>query len=102
MPEIEVNTEAAQEHVGEIKHGIIFIKERCRGTWAIMPLKRLPKSFVIHLVYFCVMWINLLNEEAVIINTNRGRTFPGILLGPTGSIQGTHFFWYQNGRDQKM
>ena len=29
------------------------------------------------------------NKDAVITNTNRGRTFPGILLGPTGNIQGT-------------
>ena len=58
MPEIKVNTAAAQERVGEIKRGIRFIKERCHSTQAIMPFKQIPKLFVIHLVYFCVMWIN--------------------------------------------
>jgi len=126
MPSLEVNTTAAREHVGEIERGIRLVKERCRGVRAIMPFQQIPKSFVIHLVYFCVMWLNSFpakqgiskklspreivikisliferharglfgaydeaNEDAVITNTNRGRTFPGILLGPTGNIQGT-------------
>ena len=55
IPEIEVNIAAAREHVGEIRRGVRFIKERCRGTQAIIPFKQLTKSFVIHLVYFCVM-----------------------------------------------
>ena len=59
IPEIKVNAAAAREHVKEIKRGIRFIKEQCRGTQAIMKFKHLPKSFMIHLVYFCVMWINL-------------------------------------------
>ena len=58
MPEIEVNTAADWEHAGVIERGIKFINQRCRSTWAIMPFKQLPKLFVIHLVYFCVMWIN--------------------------------------------
>ena len=29
------------------------------------------------------------HEDAVIMNTNRSRTYSGILLGPTGNIQGT-------------
>ena len=58
MPKIEVNTADAQEHVREIKRGIRFIKERCCGNWAIIPFKQIPKYFVIHLVHFCVMWIN--------------------------------------------
>ena len=58
IPEIEVIIASAQEYVGEIEREIRFIKDRCRGTRAIIPFKQLPKFFVIHLVYFCVMWIN--------------------------------------------
>ena len=57
MPEIEVNTAADWEHAGVIERGIKFINQRCRSTWAIMPFKQLPESFVIHL-FFLVMWIN--------------------------------------------
>ena len=39
MPEIEVNTSAAQEKIGEIKCGVRFIKERCPNTQAIMTFK---------------------------------------------------------------
>ena len=119
MPSLEVNTTAAREHVCEIEHGIRLVKERCRGTHAIMPFKQIPKSFVIHLVYLCVMWLNSFpakqgiskrlspreivikqslvferharglfgayieaHEDFAVTHTNRGRTFPGILLGP--------------------
>ena len=59
MASLEVNTTTAiREHVGEIKGGIRLVKERFRGTRAIMPFQQIPKSFVIHLVYFCVMWLN--------------------------------------------
>ena len=59
MPGTKVNTADAQEHIGEIECRIRFIKERCRSTRAIMLFKQIPKSFVIYLVYFFVMWINL-------------------------------------------
>ena len=126
MPMIEVNTTAAREHVGEIERGIRLIKERCHATRSLMSFQKIPKAFVIHLVYFCVMWMNSFparqgiskklspreivmqrsldfethakglygayveaSEDAVVTNTNRARTFAGILLGPTGNIQGT-------------
>ena len=57
IPTLEVNTMAVREHVGEIERSIRLVKERCRGTWAIMSFKQIPESFVIHLVYFCVMWL---------------------------------------------
>ena len=56
-PSLEVNTTAAREHVGEIERGIRLVKERCRGTRAIMPFQQMPKLFMIHLVCFCVMWL---------------------------------------------
>ena len=58
MTTININTMDAWEHVRKIEHGILFVKERCYGTWDIMPIEHIPKSFVNHLVYFCVLWIN--------------------------------------------
>ena len=52
------NTAAAQEHVGGIERNICFIKEIFLGTRLIMRFKHISKSFVVHLVYFSVMWIN--------------------------------------------
>ena len=55
LPEVEINTSAAREHIGKIEQGISVIKERCRATLTIMPSEQIPKSFVIHLVYFYVV-----------------------------------------------
>ena len=55
---VEVNTAAAREHVGEIERAIRLIKERCRGIVCTLPYLVYPKQVLVHLVYFCIMWIN--------------------------------------------
>ena len=55
---IEVNTTAAREHVGEIERQIRLIKERARAMVADMPFKYIPKQIVIHLIYFVALWLN--------------------------------------------
>jgi hypothetical protein len=55
MPNIALNTTAAQEHVGGIKMKIRVIKERARGTIRTLPYKMLPKLVIIKLLHFCVM-----------------------------------------------
>ena len=62
MPETKVDIASAREHIGEIERGIRFIKEQCCGTQAIIPFKQLQKPFVINLVYFSVMWINMFSS----------------------------------------
>ena len=59
MPDVDINNMAAMEHVGGIQHAIRFVKERCRGTWAVMLFEQIQKLYVIHMVYFCVVWMNL-------------------------------------------
>ena len=56
--EVEINTTAARDHVGEIERSIISIKERARATSSDIPYKTIPKQVVIHMVYFCIMWMN--------------------------------------------
>jgi hypothetical protein len=56
---VQVNTTAAQEHVGDIEHGIRTIKDRARSTLAALPRKMiLPKKVIIHLIIFVIMWLN--------------------------------------------
>jgi hypothetical protein len=57
--EVDVNTTSAREHVGDIERGVRFIKDRSRSTVSELPYKHcMPDVFIIHLVYFAVMWIN--------------------------------------------
>jgi hypothetical protein len=58
LPNVALNTMAAQEHVGEIERKIRMIKERARGTISTLPYEMLPKLIIIALMHFCVMWMN--------------------------------------------
>jgi hypothetical protein len=58
LPNIILNTTAAQEHVGEIKRKIQVVKERARRMISSLPYKLLPKLVIIGLMHFCVMWMN--------------------------------------------
>jgi hypothetical protein len=49
LPNIALNTTAAQKHVGEIERKIRVIKERARGTTSTLPYKMLPKIVIIKL-----------------------------------------------------
>jgi hypothetical protein len=58
LPNVALNTTAAQEHEGEIERKIRVIKERARGTNNTLPYEMLPKLIIIKLMHFCVMWMN--------------------------------------------
>jgi hypothetical protein len=58
LPNIVLNTTAAQEHVGETERKIRVIKERARRTISTLPYKMLLKLVIIKLLHFCVMWMN--------------------------------------------
>ena len=50
MELVDVNTNAAREHVGEIKRGIRYLKERSRcsvSTFALAGIKFLAKPIII-------------------------------------------------------
>ena len=55
---VEINTTAAREHVGEIERDIRTGKERCRAIVSVMPYLVLPKMMVIHLVYYVYIFLN--------------------------------------------
>ena len=58
LPQYNINTMAANEHVGEVKRRIQIIKERAHGILATLPFKMLQKVMIIHLVHFVTMWLN--------------------------------------------
>ncbi len=58
LPNVILNTTAAQELVGEIERKIQVVKERARCTTSILPYNILPKLMIIELMHFCAMWVN--------------------------------------------
>ena len=58
IPQVECNTTAAREHVGDIERQHRTIKERARTVRSSLPFTYLPKDIVIHLVYFACFWLN--------------------------------------------
>lgn len=58
MPNIVVNTTAANEHVAEIERRIRVVKERARAIINTLPYPKLPKRMVVELLYFITMWLN--------------------------------------------
>ena len=58
MPNVVCNTAAAKEHVTDIERKIRVVKERARGTMAVLPFSHLPRRIKIELIYFCIFWLN--------------------------------------------
>ena len=58
VPNLDINTTTAREHVGEIKSAIRTVKELSCDVVSYQTYTVLQKSRVIHLVYFAVLWLN--------------------------------------------
>ena len=58
LPKIVCNTTAAKEHVAEAERRIRVVKERTRGTLAVVPYDTPPRRMKIELVYASVFWLN--------------------------------------------
>ena len=58
VDQIEVNTTAKNEHVGEIERKIRHIKDRCRSMEAAMPFDVLPNIMIKAMVINAVMLLN--------------------------------------------
>ena len=64
MDDVNINTTAAREHVGDVERCIRLIKDRCRSVIAELPYKDfLPDQFVIHLLYFVTRWLNTIPND---------------------------------------
>ena len=58
VPNLHINTTAANEHVPEIERRIRLIKERGRGYLNTLPFKKMPQLILIELIYHAVLWLN--------------------------------------------
>ena len=59
VEDMTINTTTTREHVGKIERTIRTCKERRCSVMSELPYKKyMPDQFVIHLIYFVVMWMN--------------------------------------------
>lgn len=57
---VEINTTATHEPIGEIEWNIHVIKEPSGAIISTLPFMVLLKQVVIHLIYFAILWMNIL------------------------------------------
>jgi hypothetical protein len=55
---VQLNTNAADEHIPYIERQIRFIKERFRSIRSTLPFKMIPNQMIIELLNFCVLCLN--------------------------------------------
>ena len=55
---INPNCASKKEYVPGIEHFIRTIKEYVRSAWATMPLKRVSKLMIVHVVASNIFWLN--------------------------------------------
>ena len=55
---INLNCAPKKEHVTEIERFIRTVKERVRSAQATIPLKRISKLMIVHLVASAIFWLN--------------------------------------------
>ena len=58
LAHVNINTIAAIEHVAEIDHIIMVIKERSHSIYLTLSYKKTPKRMVINPIKYVVFWIN--------------------------------------------
>ena len=56
--EANINNNATNEHVPDIKHKNRIIKERARALISTFPFKNIPGRIIIELIRFVGIWIN--------------------------------------------
>jgi hypothetical protein len=59
LPEVNLNTTAASEHVPDVEGQIRVIKERSRAIRSMLPFKAIPGRIIIELVYYDAFWLNV-------------------------------------------
>jgi hypothetical protein len=80
IPELNLNTTSASEHVPDIERQIRVIKERMRAIKSTLPFKRLPARIVIDMMQYAVLWLNGFPPLSGIYQTFSPRT---IMTGTT-------------------
>jgi hypothetical protein len=58
IPELDLNTTAASEHMPDIERQIKVIKDRTRAIMITFPFKRLPSRVIIEMMQYMIQWLN--------------------------------------------
>ena len=58
LPTLECNTRVVTEHVSKAEDTICTLKERTRGSLALLPFSHIPRRIKIEFVYVIVLWLN--------------------------------------------
>jgi hypothetical protein len=58
LPELNLNTTAASEHIPDVERQIRVLKERSRAIRSTLPFKAIPGRIIIELVYYAAFWLN--------------------------------------------
>jgi hypothetical protein len=80
IPELNLNTTAASEHVPNIERQIRVIKERMRAIKSTLLFKQLPARIFIEMMQYAVLWLNCFPPLSGISQTFSPRT---IMTGTT-------------------
>jgi hypothetical protein len=69
VPEVTLNTTAADENVPDIERQIRTMKERARAIRSTLPFKRLPARIIIELVHLSTLWLNAFPPSSGVSDT---------------------------------
>ena len=58
LPDLDLNTTGANEHVPEVKRCIRVIKERVRAVFCTLPFKGITARMLVELIKFSTIWLN--------------------------------------------
>jgi hypothetical protein len=81
IPEVNLNTTAASEHVTDIDNQIRGINERMRAVRSTLPFKKLPSHMIIEMMKYVALWLNGFPHLSGVSHTVSPRTImTGIAL----------------------
>ena len=83
LPQLIINTIAANEHVGEVEWHIPLIEKHAWGILATLSFKSIPKIMLMHLIHCFTMWLNAFPVKLGISNQWSPRELvSGTMLNP--------------------
>jgi hypothetical protein len=74
LPELNLNTTAASEHVPDVERQIRVLKERPRAIRSTLPFQAIPGQIIIELVYYAAFWLNAFPPSSGVYSTYSPQT----------------------------
>jgi hypothetical protein len=74
LPELNLHTTAASEHVPDVERQIRVLKEWSRAIWSTLPCQAIHVRIIIELVYYAAFWLNAFPPSSGVSSTYSPRT----------------------------